>query len=64
MLCNRNYMSNVSKANRLRKEIRFADTRCKGWGKRELDEFSQKVQSSSYKINRYEGCKVEHDKYN
>ena len=35
------------------KEIRFVDTRCKGWGKRELDEFSQKVQSSSYKISKY-----------
>ena len=30
----------------------------------ELDEGGQKVQTSSYKINKYQGCDVQHDKYN
>ena len=42
----------------IEKEIRFEVTR--GWGcrKRRLDEESQKVQASSYKINKYWGYNV------
>ena len=35
-----------------------------GVGLWELDEGTQRVQTSSYKINKYEGCNVQHDKYN
>ena len=34
------------------------------WGEGELDEGSQKVQTSSYRINKYLGYNVQHDKYN
>ena len=30
----------------------------------ELDKASQKVKTSSYKINKYSGCNVQCDKYN
>ena len=30
----------------------------------ELDKGSQNVKTSSYKINKYSGCNVQHDKYN
>ena len=33
-------------------------------GVQELNENSQKVQTSNYKINKCQGCKVQHDKYN
>ena len=33
-------------------------------GERELEEGSQKVPTSSYKINKYQGCYLQHDKYN
>ena len=33
-----------------------------GWWEGELDECSQKVQTSSYKINKYQACNVQHDK--
>ena len=29
-----------------------------------LDEGIQRVQTSSYKINKYQGCNTQHDKYN
>ena len=29
----------------------------------ELDEGSQKVQTSGYEINKYKGCNAQHDKY-
>ena len=32
-----------------------------GGGQGELDEGGQKVQTSSYKINTYQGCNVQHD---
>ena len=32
-------------------------------GERKLDD-GQKVQNSSYKINKYQRCNVQHDKYN
>ena len=51
----------------LGKEIRFATTRSGGGGgkgKEELDDHSQKAQTSSCKINDYEGYNVQHDKYN
>ena len=35
-----------------------------GYQKAELDEGSQKVQTSNYRINNYQGCNVQHDKYN
>ena len=41
-------------ANRLiEKEIRFVVTRGGVWGKEELDEGSQEVQTSSYKITKH-----------
>ena len=36
----------------------------RGWGERELDEGDQKVQTSSFKRNKYYGCNVQHDKNN
>ena len=39
-------------------------TRGGGLGEGELDEGGQKVQTSSYKINKHYGCNVQHDKYN
>ena len=54
----------MSKTNRLtEKEIRFVATRCGGVGDGELDEGSQKVQTSNYKINKYLGCNVQYDDY-
>ena len=44
----------LRETNRLiEKEIRFGLTRGRGWGEGELDEGSQKVQTCSYKINKY-----------
>lgn len=37
----------------MKKEIRFVFTRDKVLGERELGEGSQKVQTSSYKLNKY-----------
>ena len=37
----------------IEKEIRFVVTRCREWGDRKLDEGSPKVQTPSYKINKY-----------
>lgn len=51
----------------LEKEIRFATTRSGGGGgkgKEELDDCSQKAQTSSCKINDYEGYNAQHDKHN
>ena len=39
-------------------------TRGEEWGEGELDEGSQKVQTSSGKISKFQGCNVQHDKYN
>ena len=63
MLCTRNkhsvvgqlYLKNKQNNKLIKKEIRFAVTRGRGWengegkGEGELDEVSQKVQTSSYK---------------
>ena len=38
------------------------EARDERWG--ELDVLSQKVQTSVYKINKYKGCNVQHNKYN
>ena len=47
-----NYTSKNKQINKLaEKEIRFVVTRDEEWGQGELDEGSQKVQISSYKIN-------------
>ena len=35
-----------------------------GGGGGEMDEGNQKVQTPSYKINKYQGCNVQHHKYN
>ena len=37
-------------------EIRFVDYRNGVWKEGELDECSQKVLTTSYKINKYYGC--------
>ena len=34
-----------------------------GEGKGELDEGSQKVQTPSYKISKYQACNIQHEKY-
>lgn len=47
----------------IEKEIRLVLTRGKGWWDGELDEGGQKVQISSYKINKYQRCIIPH-KYN
>ena len=47
-----------------RKKITFVVTRGRGWWEGELDEGRQKVQTSSYKINKHEGCNTQYDKYN
>ena len=41
-------------------EAPWAGEGMQGVGEEELDEGSQKVQTSSYKINRYQGCNVPH----
>ena len=46
------------------KEIRFLVTRGSGCGEGKLDEGNQNVLTSSYKINKYQGHNVQHDKYN
>ena len=38
-------------------------TRGGGCGEGKLEEGSQKVQTSRYKINKYQGCNVQHDGY-
>ena len=43
----------LATAIRQEKEIRFVVTSSRGWGEGELDEGSQKAQTSSYKINKY-----------
>ena len=43
----------------IEKKIRLG-TRDRGYGERELEEGSQKVQTSSYKINNYWGGNVQH----
>ena len=48
----------------IEKGIRFVVTRGGAWGEGEFDEGSQKVQTSSNKINKYQGCNIQHDKYN
>ena len=39
----------------IEKEIKSVATRGGGWGGKELNEGGQKVQTSSYKINKYKG---------
>ena len=61
MLCTRNlhsvvaqlYFQNKQTDKLIGKEIRFVVTWGKVWGEVELYEGSQKVQTSSYKINKY-----------
>ena len=42
----------------------FRGTYAGGWGDRELDEGGQKVETSSYKISKSQGCHAQQDKYN
>ena len=46
-----------------KKEIRSVVTKGRGWGEGELNESGQNVLTSSYKINKYQGCNVQHDDY-
>ena len=39
-------------------------TRGGACGERKLDEDGQKVKTSSFKINKYWGCNIQHDEYN
>ena len=47
----------------MEKEIRFVVTKDGWWGEAELDELSQKIQSSSYKLSKYQACNVPYDNY-
>ena len=42
--------------------MRFVDTEVGQWEEGELDEGSQKIQTTSYKISKYQGYNVQHDK--
>ena len=57
MLCTRNQHSVVGqlylKNKLIEKEIKLVATRGRGWRDGELNEGGQKVQTSSYKINKY-----------
>ena len=56
---------NYTSENKLiEKEIRFVVARGKAWGDWELDEGGQNVQTSSYQINRNQGCIIQHDEQN
>ena len=58
-------VNHTSKTNKfIEKEISCVVTSVRGWGKEKLDESSQKVQISIYRINQYYSCVVQHDKYN
>ena len=52
-----------TKKTKLVKEIRLVVIKGRGWVKGELEEGGHKVQTSSYKISKYEGCNVQHDNY-
>ena len=49
-----------------RKRDQISGYQIQGWGEegRELDEDSQNIKTSGYKINKYQGYNVKHDKYN
>ena len=47
------YFKNKQAINVIEKDIQFVVARGGGWGKAELNEGNQKVQTSSYKINKY-----------
>ena len=38
-----------------------SSSRVRGWGEEELDEGCKKVQTSSYKINKYPRCDIQYD---
>ena len=59
-----NYTLKSTKQTNSQKKIRFLVTSGGGLGEGELDEGVQKVQTSSYKINKYQGCNIQHDKNN
>ena len=44
-------------------ENRLVITRGEGWGAGEMHEGGQKVQTSSYNINTFWGCNVQHTDY-
>ena len=43
----------LQKQTHRKKEVKFVVTRGRGWGKKELDKGSQKVQAVSSKINKH-----------
>ena len=58
-------VNHSSKTNEfIEKDIRCVVTRVRGWGKEKVDESSQKVEISFYRINQHYRCTVQHDKYN
>ena len=58
-------VNNTSEDNRQtqRKSSCFWLPKKTGEGKGELDEVSQKVQTPSYKISKYQGYNIQHEKY-
>ena len=58
------YFKNNQSNKLIEKQIRFTVTRSGGTGEGGLDEDSQKVQNSSYKINKYQEHNVYYDKHN
>ena len=48
----------------IEKEVELVIARGSWLGEGELNEGSQNVQTFSSKIKKYQGCNVQHDKYN
>lgn len=59
----RNLTTKPSQPNKnkfIAKENRFVVTRGRGYQEGELAEGKQKIKTSSYKTNKYQGCNVQH----
>ena len=56
-------VSKKKKYSQEKRSIRPVVTKGEGWGERKLEKGGQKVQTSSYKINKYQGCNVQHEDY-
>ena len=57
-------MRNLEKKNLIEKEIRLVVTRrLEGKGWRQLEKGSQKIQTSNYKVNKYQECNIQNDDY-
>ena len=59
-----NYTSKTNKEKQRKTDQSFGTRGSGGWEERKLYEDSQKVQISSYKINKYQRYNAQHDKYN